>query len=146
MAGVEEQVAVSGGDKYRSFLFGKEEDNTVWRHGAPPTYHDVNLLFEQGRTKVILSLSIISLLCMCCVLHHHILLPFHVCVFVLNLQVWPERSLEETVQNAVKSWEMELSHKTRLQDFKSINPEKFKLFVNGIYIFVHHSNIFLTIL
>ncbi|KAL2980824.1 hypothetical protein AAZX31_13G251300 [Glycine max] len=26
---------------------------------------------------------------------------------------------------------MELSHKTRLQDFKTINPEKFKLFVNG---------------
>ncbi|OWM81444.1 hypothetical protein CDL15_Pgr007482 [Punica granatum] len=30
----------------------------------------------------------------------------------------------------VKSWEMELSHKTRLQDFKTINPEKFKLIVN----------------
>ncbi|KAK7324520.1 hypothetical protein VNO77_28141 [Canavalia gladiata] len=44
---------------------------------------------------------------------------------------WPEGSLEETVQNAIKSWEMELSHKTRLQDFKTINPEKFKLFVNG---------------
>ncbi|KAK7244163.1 hypothetical protein RIF29_38981 [Crotalaria pallida] len=46
-------------------------------------------------------------------------------------KVWPEGSLEEAVQNAVKSWEMELSHKTRLQDFKTINPEKFKLFVNG---------------
>ncbi|KAI3969342.1 hypothetical protein MKW92_039942 [Papaver armeniacum] len=45
--------------------------------------------------------------------------------------VWPEGSLEETVQNAIKTWEMELSHKTRLQDFKTINPEKFKLFVNG---------------
>jgi len=45
--------------------------------------------------------------------------------------VWPEGSLEETVQNAIKSWEMELSHKTRVQDFKTINPEKFKLFVNG---------------
>ncbi|XP_027356284.1 pathogen-related protein-like isoform X2 [Abrus precatorius] len=44
---------------------------------------------------------------------------------------WPKGSLEETVQNAIKSWEMELSHKTRLQDFKTINPEKFKLFVNG---------------
>ncbi|KAK7401767.1 hypothetical protein VNO78_13517 [Psophocarpus tetragonolobus] len=44
---------------------------------------------------------------------------------------WPEGSLEETVQNAIKSWEMELSHKIRLQDFKTINPEKFKLFVNG---------------
>ncbi|RZB83073.1 Pathogen-related protein isoform B [Glycine soja] len=44
---------------------------------------------------------------------------------------WTEGSLEEIVQNAIKSWEMELSHKTRLQDFKTINPEKFKLFVNG---------------
>ncbi|KAI9083461.1 hypothetical protein K1719_034403 [Acacia pycnantha] len=98
MAGEEEQVVTvaSSGDKYRSFLSGNEEDSTVWRHGGPPTYDPVNLLFEQGRTKV-----------------------------------WPEGSLEETVQNAVKSWEMELSHKTRLQDFKSINPEKFKLFVNG---------------
>ncbi|OVA15163.1 hypothetical protein BVC80_1727g32 [Macleaya cordata] len=45
--------------------------------------------------------------------------------------VWPEGSLEETVQNAIKTWEMELSHKSRLQDFKTINPDKFKLFVNG---------------
>nr|GLL22729.1 pathogen-related protein isoform X1 [Ipomoea trifida] len=46
-------------------------------------------------------------------------------------QVWPEGSIEETVQNAVKSWEMELSHKIRIQDFRTINPQKFKLFVNG---------------
>ncbi|KFK42243.1 hypothetical protein AALP_AA2G230000 [Arabis alpina] len=45
--------------------------------------------------------------------------------------VWPEGSLEETVQNAIKSWEMEFSHKIHLQDFKTINPDKFKLFVNG---------------
>ncbi|XVF04374.1 hypothetical protein REPUB_Repub05bG0077000 [Reevesia pubescens] len=44
---------------------------------------------------------------------------------------WPEGSIEETVQNAVKSWELEFSHKTRLQDFKTINPKKFKLIVNG---------------
>ncbi|KAK0601235.1 hypothetical protein LWI29_022364 [Acer saccharum] len=44
---------------------------------------------------------------------------------------WAKGSLEETVQNAIKSWEMELSHKTRLQDFKTINPDKFQLFVNG---------------
>lgn len=44
---------------------------------------------------------------------------------------WPEGSLEEKVQNAIKTWEMELSHKTRLQDFKTINPEKFKFIVNG---------------
>ncbi|XP_068664678.1 pathogen-related protein [Aristolochia californica] len=44
---------------------------------------------------------------------------------------WPKGSLEEIVQNAIKTWEMELSHKIRLQDFKTINPEKFKFFVNG---------------
>ncbi|XP_074321422.1 pathogen-related protein-like [Silene latifolia] len=46
-------------------------------------------------------------------------------------QEWLKGSLEETVQNAIKTWEMELSHKTRLRDFRSINPDKFKLFVNG---------------
>ncbi|KAD3066755.1 hypothetical protein R6Q59_019031 [Mikania micrantha] len=46
-------------------------------------------------------------------------------------KVWEKGSIEETVQNAIKSWEMELSHKTRIQDFKTINPEKFKLIVNG---------------
>ncbi|XP_057958495.1 pathogen-related protein [Malania oleifera] len=83
-------------DAYRSFLHGQEEQSTQWRHGAPPTYHVVNKLFEEGRTKE-----------------------------------WPKGSLEETVQNAVKSWEMEVSHKTRLQEIRSINPEKFRLFVNG---------------
>ncbi|KAH7651452.1 NTF2-like protein [Dioscorea alata] len=44
---------------------------------------------------------------------------------------WPKGSLEEVVQNAIKTWEMELSHKTNIHDFKTINPQKFKLFVNG---------------
>ncbi|GMH24910.1 hypothetical protein Nepgr_026753 [Nepenthes gracilis] len=44
---------------------------------------------------------------------------------------WPKGSLEETVQNAIKSWEMEFSHKTRLQDCRTINPDKFKFIVNG---------------
>ncbi|RVW43028.1 Pathogen-related protein [Vitis vinifera] len=56
---------------------------------------------------------------------------FPCCDYSLGLQEWPKGSLEETVQNAVKSWEMELSHKTRLRDFRTINPEKFKLIVNG---------------
>ncbi|KAK1301640.1 hypothetical protein QJS10_CPB12g00700 [Acorus calamus] len=46
-------------------------------------------------------------------------------------QEWPKGSLEEIVQNAIKTWEMELSHKTNLHDFKSINPDKFKIYVNG---------------
>ena len=54
-----------------------------------------------------------------------------ICVFQHGLQEWPKGSLEEVVQNAIKSWEMELSHKIRLQDFKTINPDKFKLIVNG---------------
>jgi hypothetical protein len=84
-------------DTYRSFLHEEEEGEKIqWRHGAPPEYHTVNHLFEEGRT-----------------------------------QEWPKGSLEETVQNAIKSWEMELSHKIRLQDFKTFNPQKFKLIVNG---------------
>ena len=59
---------------------------------------------------------------------------------MVNLQEWPKGSLEETVQNAIKSWEMELSHKTRIQDFHTINPDKFKLIVNGNYSFTHYFN------
>lgn len=96
---MEGEISSSGvrgaGDKYRSFLHDVGE-STQWRHGGPPVYDDVNLLFEQGRTKV-----------------------------------WAKGSLEETVQNAIKTWEMEVSHKTRLQDFQTINPHKFKLIVNG---------------
>jgi hypothetical protein len=46
-------------------------------------------------------------------------------------QVWPKGSLEEVVQNLVKSWEMELSHKTKVTDFKTIDHEKFCISVNG---------------
>ncbi|KAB1216470.1 Pathogen-related protein [Morella rubra] len=95
MATEEDAVPKVVGDRYRSFLHD-EADKTEWRHGGPPTYDDVNKLFEEGRIKE-----------------------------------WPKGSLEEIVQNSIKTWEMELSHKTRLKDFKTINPEKFKLFVNG---------------
>ena len=44
--------SAEGGDKYRSFLHGDGEKNTVWRHGAPPNYDLVNKLFEEERTKV----------------------------------------------------------------------------------------------
>lgn len=47
------------------------------------------------------------------------------------MQVWPKGSLEEVVQNLVKSWEMELSHKTKVTDFKTIDHEKFCISVNG---------------
>ncbi|KAJ6950054.1 hypothetical protein NC651_003892 [Populus alba x Populus x berolinensis] len=29
---------------------------------------------------------------------------------------WPKGSLEEEVQNAIKTWDMEIEHKTRVQD------------------------------
>lgn len=38
-------------DKYRSFLHDAQAD-TQWRNGAPPNFDQVNLLFEEGRTKV----------------------------------------------------------------------------------------------
>lgn len=47
------------------------------------------------------------------------------------VQVWPKGSLEEVVQNLVKTWEMELSHKTEVSDFKTIDHEKFTIAVNG---------------
>ena len=45
------------GDKYRSFLHD-EAKNIEWRHGGPPIYDAVNKLFDEGRTKVSLYLSI----------------------------------------------------------------------------------------
>ncbi|CAN1234871.1 Pathogen-related protein [Linum perenne] len=35
-------------------------------------------------------------------------------------KVWPPGSLEERVQNLVKTWEMEMFHKTRFSDVKTI--------------------------
>ena len=47
------------------------------------------------------------------------------------VQVWPKGSLEETVEKLVKTWEMELSHKTNIQDFKTIDPRSFFMRVTG---------------
>ncbi|XP_043694513.1 pathogen-related protein-like [Telopea speciosissima] len=44
---------------------------------------------------------------------------------------WPIGSLEETVQNLVKSFEMELFHKVSLDDWKTVNLDKFTLSING---------------
>ncbi|WVZ71827.1 hypothetical protein U9M48_020362 [Paspalum notatum var. saurae] len=86
-----------GGDKYRSFIHGEGEKNTVWRNGAPPNYDVVNKLFEDERT-----------------------------------QVWPEGSLEEKVQRLLKSWEMELVHKVRPEDQKTVNSAKYTASTNGM--------------
>nr|GLL47980.1 pathogen-related protein-like [Ipomoea trifida] len=45
--------------------------------------------------------------------------------------VWPEGSLEEKVQRLMKTWEMELVHKADPNDYKTLDPTKFRLFVNG---------------
>ncbi|KAM6559894.1 hypothetical protein CsatA_029133 [Cannabis sativa] len=37
-------------------------------------------------------------------------------------KVWPPGSLEEMVQNLTKTWEMELLHKARIEDFKLMEP------------------------
>lgn len=46
--------------------------------------------------------------------------------------MWPEGSLEEKVQRLMKTWEMELVHKADPNDYKTLDPTKFRLFVNGI--------------
>lgn len=45
-------VVESEGDKYRSYMYGEGEKDTVWRYGSPPNYDTVNKLFEEGRTQV----------------------------------------------------------------------------------------------
>ncbi|KAL6269107.1 hypothetical protein ACE6H2_026018 [Prunus campanulata] len=46
-------------------------------------------------------------------------------------KIWPPGSLEEMVQNLLKTYEMELFHKACVDDFKSIDPKKFTLSLNG---------------
>ncbi|CAO2829568.1 unnamed protein product [Amaranthus hypochondriacus] len=46
-------------------------------------------------------------------------------------QIWPAGSLEEKVQNLVKTMEMELFHKANPQDYKSIDASKLTFWVNG---------------
>lgn len=48
-------------------------------------------------------------------------------------------SLEEKVQRIVKSLEMELQHKIRPEDFKSVNREKFRFSVNGDSLYQPHA-------
>ncbi|XP_052203349.1 pathogen-related protein-like [Diospyros lotus] len=46
-------------------------------------------------------------------------------------KVWPAGSLEERVQNLVKSWEMEIFHKTSFDDNKTLDPNKYTVSLNG---------------
>ncbi|KDP43037.1 hypothetical protein JCGZ_25223 [Jatropha curcas] len=47
-------------------------------------------------------------------------------------KVWPPGSLEEKVQNLLKTWEMEVFHKTCFDDYKSIDPKKYTYSLNGM--------------
>ncbi|KAK9072643.1 hypothetical protein SSX86_009078 [Deinandra increscens subsp. villosa] len=46
-------------------------------------------------------------------------------------KIWPEGSLEEQVQNLVKTWEMEMFCKMKPEDFKTIDVTRFTVSVNG---------------
>ncbi|KAI3733104.1 hypothetical protein L1987_64322 [Smallanthus sonchifolius] len=46
-------------------------------------------------------------------------------------KIWPTGSLEEQVQNLVKTWEMEMFYKVNPQDFKTVDATKLTVSVNG---------------
>ncbi|CAK9134740.1 unnamed protein product [Ilex paraguariensis] len=45
--------------------------------------------------------------------------------------IWSKGSLEEKVQNLVKTWEMEMFHKANPDEYKTCDPEKFRFSTNG---------------
>ncbi|KAK0575414.1 hypothetical protein LWI29_000149 [Acer saccharum] len=45
--------------------------------------------------------------------------------------IWPPGSLEEKVQNLVKTWEMEMFNKTCFEDYKTVDPNKYTFSLNG---------------
>ena len=46
-------------------------------------------------------------------------------------QEWAEGSVEERVQRLLKTWEMELVHKVRPEDQKSVHPKNYSATTNG---------------
>ncbi|KAI3464627.1 hypothetical protein Pfo_021290 [Paulownia fortunei] len=46
-------------------------------------------------------------------------------------KIWPAGSLEEYVQNLVKTWEMELVHKANPDEYRTVDAKKFVLGING---------------
>ena len=46
-------------------------------------------------------------------------------------KIWSPGSLEEQVQNMVKTWEMEMFHKANMDDYKSVDPNKYTFSLNG---------------
>ncbi|XP_030497578.1 pathogen-related protein isoform X2 [Cannabis sativa] len=45
-------------------------------------------------------------------------------------KIWPTGSLEEKVQNLVKTWEMEMFHKKSTEDYKTVDPNKYTVSIN----------------
>jgi hypothetical protein len=46
-------------------------------------------------------------------------------------KIWPPGSLEEKVQNLVKTWEMEMFNKSNFDDNKSVDLNKYTVSLNG---------------
>ncbi|KAL3641152.1 hypothetical protein CASFOL_016120 [Castilleja foliolosa] len=45
-------------------------------------------------------------------------------------KIWPSGSLEDKVQNIVKTWEMEMFHKVNFDDFKQVDPVNYRFSLN----------------
>ena len=59
----------------------------------------------------------------------------HITFSVIWWKIWPPGSLEERVQNLVKTWEMELFHKTSDADYKSFDSSNYTFSLNGKFFF-----------
>ncbi|KAM7514714.1 hypothetical protein LguiA_004297 [Lonicera macranthoides] len=46
-------------------------------------------------------------------------------------KIWPPGSLEEKVQHMVKTWEMEMFNKLCFDDYKTVDPKKYRFSLNG---------------
>lgn len=72
----------------------------------------------------------------------------HMIYLVFLWQIWPPGSLEEKVQHLVKTWEMEMFHKVCFDDYKTVDPKKYRFSLNGNPTTTHftllnwHSNVF----
>jgi hypothetical protein len=45
--------------------------------------------------------------------------------------MWPAGSLEDLVSNLIKNWKKETSHKSRLEDWRTVNTHKYTFSCNG---------------
>ncbi|KAL7155728.1 hypothetical protein ABFS83_03G096100 [Erythranthe nasuta] len=46
-------------------------------------------------------------------------------------KIWSAGSVEEKVQNLVKTWEMEMFHKVNFDEYKTVDPLKYRFSLNG---------------